>query len=204
MGILSFDEKALSIGLDQIPPPLRAIFAATIAERLFPAYANFSRKTGRGHPAKLADILERLWQDLKGTPMDAQELQESINLLMNLIPKEDDIPWIPEQAWAEDAAAATAYALRCRQTGDSREAAWAARRAYEALDHFVLTPIKIDTNVMGVEERALSSPLIQAELIRQLRDLRELKAESERGVAALAQQMRERAKSEAATVFSGN
>jgi uncharacterized protein YjaG (DUF416 family) len=202
MEILTFDERSLTNGLDHIPPPLRVIFAATIAERLLPAYENFSRETGRGHPGMLADIVERLWRDIKGTPMDAPELQESINLSMSLIPREDDIPWIPEQAWAEDAAAATTYALRCRQNGDPKEAAWAARRAYEALDHFVQASASSDTITVADEERVLSNPLIQAELMRQRRDLRELKAKSEHGVATLAEKMHQRAKTEAATVFN--
>lgn len=68
--------------------------------------------------------------------MDGEEVQENLEQVMKLLPREDDNSWIPEQARAEDAAAAVAYALRCRENGQSTDSAWAARRAYEAVDHF--------------------------------------------------------------------
>jgi uncharacterized protein YjaG (DUF416 family) len=202
MGILRFNEEVLTTKLERVQLPLRVIFAAAIAERLLPAYVSFSYKTGKGSPKMLAEILERLWLDIEGTHMDAQELQQNIDLSIKLIPPEDDIPWIPEQAWAEDAVSAVAYALRSRQNGKSQESAWAARRAYEALDHFVVTHEGIDPNSGGAEERVLSSPLVQAELMRQERDLRELCAEDPQQVAILSEKMRQRAKAESATVFN--
>ena len=93
---------------------------------------------------------------------------------MKLIPQEEEGPWIPEQADAEDAGAAVAYALRCRQNGRGQEAAWSARRAYEALDRYVINREDIDVNVPGAETQVLAHPLVQAELTRQLRDLQDL------------------------------
>ena len=61
--------------------------------------------------------------------MSPEELQQNIDLSMELIPQDDEEPWIPGQAWAEDAAVAVVYALRTRQNGKSQDAAWAARRA---------------------------------------------------------------------------
>jgi uncharacterized protein YjaG (DUF416 family) len=203
MGILTFNEEALTTELDRIALPLRVVFAATIAERLMPAYVSFSRKTGKGSPNVLMDILERLWRDVQGSKMNPEELQKDIDLSMQLIPREDDIPWIPDRAWAEDAAAAAVtYALRSRQNGKSQESAWAARRAYEALDHFVISHEDIDLSAVGAEERALSNPLVQNELIRQQRDLRELDAEDLQDIAILAETIRQRAKAESVRVFN--
>jgi uncharacterized protein YjaG (DUF416 family) len=201
MGILRFNEQSLIKGLEQLPLPFRVTFAAASAERLVPAYTSFSRQTGRGDATALAAVLERLWLDLQGKRMDARQVQENIDVSMSLIPQEDSGPWVPEQAWAEDAAAAVAYALRCRQNGQSQEAAWAARRAYEALDHFVVNQEGIDTNRVGAEEEVLSHPLVQAELSRQGRDLSELLAANQQDEVRVAQQMCQRAQAEAETVF---
>ena len=201
MGILSFNEESLTTELDRIAVPLRVVFAAAIAERLLPAYVSFSHKTGRGNPNILTEILERLWRDIQGTQMDPEELQQNIDLSMKLIPQEDDIPWILDQAWAEDAVAAVTYALRSRQNGKSQESAWVARRAYEALDHFVIAHEDIDPSIVGAEERVLSNPLIQDELMRQQRDLRELDAVDLQDESTLAQKIRQRAKAESIGVF---
>jgi len=149
----------------------------------------------------LSAILERLWLDVQGDRMDTRQVQENVDLLMDLIPQEDAGSWVPEQAWAEDAAAAVAYALRCRQNGQAQEAAWAARRAYEALDHFVIAKEGIDTNKAGAAQLVLAHPLVQAELLRQQRDLRELLAENQEDLLQVAQRMRQRAKVESEVIF---
>jgi uncharacterized protein YjaG (DUF416 family) len=201
MRILRFNEESLKTELDRIAVPLRVVFAAAVAERLLPAYVSFSHKTRRGNPHLLTEILERLWRDIDGIKMGPEELQQNIDLSMELIPQEDEIPWIPDQAWAEDAAAAVVYALRTRQNGKSQESAWAATRAYDALDHFVTTQEDIDPSSPGAEERTISNPLIQAEFMRQQRDLRELVAVDREDESTLVQKIRQRAKAESIGVF---
>jgi hypothetical protein len=114
---------------------------------------------------------------------------------MALIPQEDEGPWINEQAYAEDAASAVTYALRARNTGESQDAAYAARVAYEALDHHV-------TNRLGIEddENVLAHPVVQTELARQHRDLNELLGANSDPTTLLAR-LRYRASTEAATFF---
>ncbi len=192
MTILRFDEGALLDAIERLPPPARAAFAAACAERLLPAYVRFARRTEKGNPVALTDILAGLWADLTGSPMSDTEVDASVEMCMQLIPQEDDGPWVPEQAAAEDAASALAYALRCRRTGSSREAAWAARCAYEAIDHYVVNHEKVDTNIPGAEARVLAHPIIQSELARQQRDLSEL-----HGSTISANGLRERSKAEA-------
>jgi hypothetical protein len=106
--------------------------------------------------------------------MSAEELLASEATCMALIPQEDEEPWVPEQVYAEDAVSALAYAVRTGRTSDSREAAWAARCAYDSLDHFVINHENIDTNIAGAERRVQSHPLVQAELRRQANDLQDL------------------------------
>jgi uncharacterized protein YjaG (DUF416 family) len=204
MGIIGFNEQSLVKELERLHPLVRAVFAAASAQRLLPAYASFSRETGRGDAPTLIAVLERLWLDLQGDRLDTRQVRENIDRSMSLIPKEDEEdsgPWVPQQAWAEDAAAAVTYALRCRLNGQPQEAAWAARRAYEALDHFVISQEGIDVNSAASEERVLSHPLVQAELLRQRRDLDELLVANQQDVAQIAPRMRARAQAESEMVF---
>lgn len=196
---LRFDEQKLVQELERLSTPCRTAFAAAAAERLFPAYASFARQSGRGDSSKLAGVLERLWQDIEGSRTNARQQQDDIDLCMALIPQEGSGPWIPEQAYAEDAAAALTYALRSRKSGQASEAAWAARRAYEALDHFVVAQEKIDTNQPGAEKRILSNSLIQAELSRQRRDISDLAGDQ--SLVRIVDRIRERAKAESDFVF---
>jgi uncharacterized protein YjaG (DUF416 family) len=199
METLRFNEQGLVDKLNGLSPAFRVLFAGIAAERLLPAYLSYSHLTGRGNPIALKSALDRLWRDLEGHPMDHGQVQETISLVMTLIPTEDNASSLPERAWAEDAAAAVAYALRCRENGQSIEAAWAARRAYEAVDNFVIT--KTGT---GANEEVLSSPPVQAELSRQCRDLHELLTAGEEDVVNIARRMRQRALAESKIVFKEN
>jgi uncharacterized protein YjaG (DUF416 family) len=204
MATLHFNEQWLIEKLNELSLALRVLFAAIAAERLSPAYLNYSRLTGHGDPKALSAALERLWRDVGGERMDGEEVQENLEQVMKLLRREDDNSWIPEQARAEDAAAAVAYALRCRENGQSTDSAWAARRAYEAVDHFVIAKMGIDISTPGANEAVLSSPLVQAELARQQRDIDELQARYRDDVVSLAQRMRERALAESKIIFNGN
>jgi hypothetical protein len=129
MTLLIYDEAANIERLKILPLRLRVSFALLTALRILPAYARFHARTGRGDPAALQVLAERLWRDVNGEPMAEYELQQALDLAMTLVPSEED-GWDQQtQPYAEDAAAAIAYALRARLRDDPREAAWAARRA---------------------------------------------------------------------------
>jgi uncharacterized protein YjaG (DUF416 family) len=203
MAILRFDEEELVRRLQLLSPAFRVAFAAACAERQLPAYLVFYAAAKRGDPHALAEILSRLWDDLTSNPMPHSEVEGALEVCMSLIPREDEGLWINEQAYAEDAAAAVAYALRTRLTENAQESAWAARRAYEAVDHFVIDQLGLSPKTPEEEEQVASHPLVQTELIRQDRDLKHL--ESARGaisVGFLASAVRARAQQEARTFLS--
>ena len=128
--------------------------------------------------------------------MTDAEVKARVDACMRLIPREDEGTWTVEQGPAEDAVAAAAYALRCRQNGKAQEAGWAARRAYEALHYFVKQAEKFDQKGPELVARVMAHPLVQAELERQQRDVEELAS----GKTDLAQ-LRQRAKAESEYVF---
>ncbi|RKH09906.1 DUF416 family protein [Corallococcus sp. CA053C] len=201
MKVLRFDEGQVAGMLERLPPRLRVIFAASCAERLLPAYVAFAHGTGRGDAAGLKNLLAWLWESLAIPLAPESEVQERVDACMSLIPHEDDGPWADGQAPAEDAGAAVAYALRCRKGGESQEAAWAARRVYEAVDHHVVNVEGIDVNVPGAGERILGQRLVQAELARQRRDLDELLGDRDGDVREMAARFQARAKEESAIFF---
>ena len=94
METLRFSEQWLINKLDGLPPLLRVLFAAIAAERLLPAYLSYSHLTGRGNPKSLSAALDRLWRDIEGQRMDSEQVQESLDLVMKLIPREDDNSWV--------------------------------------------------------------------------------------------------------------
>lgn len=204
--ILQFDEVRLINSLERLATSSRHIFAASCAERLMPAYLRFAGRTGTTEAAhRFCKISSQLWLDLEGSQkLDGVAISSLIEECMELIPTEsgdNDEQWIDEQAAGEDAAAALAYALRCRSNGQAKEAAWSARRAYEALDHYVINKDDIDTNQAGAEEKVIRHSLIQSELVRQRRDLNELSNVMDIATESVASAFRERAQREGIHFF---
>ncbi|MBS2018775.1 MAG: DUF416 family protein [Deltaproteobacteria bacterium] len=190
-GKATFDEERLVRSLEQLPVHARVAFASACAERLRSSYLAFAESTESGDKARAyAELLDRLWADLKGELMPEDDVQRLAEQATALIPDVEDDAY---DAYAEDAAAALSYAWGCRLLVDSQEAAWAARRAYEAVDQFVIRLEGIDLAEPGVERRILEHPLIQAELHRQAEDLRDLMRENRNAARIRARATRARA-----------
>lgn len=195
--LLSYNEPQLVGKLTKLPLVARALFAAACAERLLPMYAWSCHRTGRGDPKALERALTALWAHLENNGSEALEPHREI--AEELVPDEDD-SWVDECAYAQHAAAAVAYAIRSWLTAEPKEAGWAARQSYELLDLWVTTRDNIDLNAPGAEDRVVSDYLIQAELQRQHRDLKELDLAAE-NVRPMVQQLRRRARAEGAQLL---
>ena len=187
----TFDETTVEARIEQLATTSRTAFAAACAERMALAYEKYSNRTGLGDPRLFKELLMRLWTDLGGERMSDAEIDANIERAEELVPPEDS-SWVPEYPAADDAAAGLAYSFECRRNESAKEAVWAARRAYEALDDYVITNENIDTAAPGAESEVLSHRLVQAELARQSRDLDEL-----REGRITINQLRDRAKAEA-------
>src|SRR6185369_15316444 len=127
------------------------------------------KRTGHGDRPALARSLERIWNHLLGDEMAAGDLGTELSQCMSLLPAGDEEPWSDLQPYADDAASSLAFTLRALSRDDPMEAMWAARRAYDSVDYYVM-------NRLGVEgeDRAVIHPIVQAEFARQRRDLDEL------------------------------
>lgn len=193
-----YDESENVGLLEALTPKARLIFALLCASRLLPAYRRFYETTGRGKPSVVEALAGRLWRLAGADETDESSLREAADECERLVPSEDEGWDEATQPYAEDAAAALAYAFRARLTGRAQEAAWAGRRAYEALDHHVRNLLQDDD-----EANILSHPLVQAELARQRRDLTELaKLERSHAMDEAVLVLRMRAEAEADHVFT--
>jgi uncharacterized protein YjaG (DUF416 family) len=171
---VQYNEPEIIKNIECLPLLLRVAFAALCAERLLPAYIRFCGQTGTGDAQKMEAILGRVWRDIAGEHITNEELQAELDACMSLIPQEDEGEWIEQQAYAEDAGAAVAYALRARKSGEPQEAAWAARCAYETLHYYLTYQEGRHAIDPGEVERTMAHPIVQAELLRQKRDLDDL------------------------------
>ncbi len=166
---LSYNEAEIMERLERLPADLRVSFAAACAQRLLPAYAEYSKEIG-DPPNGLNELAGHLWEGLEQGHHSLNEGQEA-DACMSLMPDDADDEL---HIYAQDAVAALTYAFRARISGDSQEAAWAARRAYEAFDQFAIKRTQIDLADAMAEQTILTNPIVQDELRRQNRDLDDL------------------------------
>lgn len=168
--MLKFEENVLKQDLGRLHPRSRVAFAASCAQRLSDAYRRFLANSGRTDRADFCDeAINYAWNHILLLPEKATA-DRLVAEVMALIPDEDAPGWTPWTASGDDALSALAYCLRCLQSLDPQDAAWAARRVYEALDYFVTTRDSISPSDPGMEIVILSDPAIQAEFERQARD----------------------------------
>ena len=121
--------------LESYPARSRAAFALSCAERLFPFYVFYQRATQLGDPVGVRAILDIGWNSLKEKP-DVDLLRQLHARLDEYLPDDEDSGALVS-TFAEDAIAATIFAIEALETGRAKPAQWAASRIYEACDSFV-------------------------------------------------------------------
>lgn len=200
-GMRTYDETELVQRLSELSPEARCLFAASCAERLRAAYRWFHERTGQGDPSTLDGALDALWASLEGSVTPSLSWDVLLDDVMELVPDDEDDSWAVESAYAQNAAAAVAYALRCRQSADPQDAGWAARQVYEALDHWIANRDDVDPNAAGAEGKVGGDPLVQAELTRQNQDLTQLGLARDDALPLVASDLRRRSHDAGRTLF---
>lgn len=199
--MLIFNGQSLIARLWRLPLPLRYIFAVMCAERQMPAYELFEAVNAAGSLPVFRQALDDIW----ATPdrNDTSALQQQLDECMALIPDEATVqPWTEQATYAQNAAMSVAYAIRARISGEAQEAVWSAQVACESLDHFIVNREDIDIALQSGEVRVLAHPLMQAELLRQHRDLDELFDVASIYDQQTIMRFRERAKAESKMFFN--
>lgn len=147
-------------------------FAATCSERLLPFYRCYVEEKNELNDDPYVSALISVWHCV-----ETMERYENVRDLLEeceaKLPAEEDA-WKVGCPYAGDGAAVILYSLRFLFSKDQQEVIWAARRAYEVADNFVCNLQEQCLGSPNGENSILRHPIIQNELTRQLRDLREL------------------------------
>lgn len=171
-----YDEPAFRARLAQLDHRAKMAFSAACAQRLMPLFTRYAKKTGTDAQAqRLREILSTAWGAASGVPGDVNGLDAEAAAFG----PSDDAEWVFELGYAQNAAAAVAYAIRTCLSDDPQEAAWAARQLYEAAEYAISQPDldQVELHVQKVgdslkrNEAALASDLVRTALAFLDRDL---------------------------------
>lgn len=173
----SFDENALVGELRGLRSQARIAFAAAAATRQLGSYERLARALKSGNEQRPREIAAQLWADLQAAPVDRDTWSALLDEVMSLLPEESD-DWVIGHALVDDALSSLAYAIRCLLTPEPQEAAWAARRAYEAADQAAIRLLGVQPGLPNTETVIKSHSFVQRELARQQNDLFMLRADS--------------------------
>lgn len=197
--ILAFDERQLKDDLSTLDWQRRAIFAAACAQRLFPHIAIYEEQANLDKSSWVfSRTLEKLWKSAASSFEDTQELRSLHERCVESLP-DDDAAWKAGTAFADDASAAIVYALEAVLNKSVEASLYSARRVYEAIDACLGIEYH-EQRKRPTEAELVSDPRVQRELVRQRRDIRELK-EAKALTREMTAAFRARAVKEAESVF---
>ncbi len=173
--MIRFDEVKLIVDLEKLSTIKRIAFAAAVSTRAINNYEFYASRIGQEDNAP-SKIVRSIWDDIFNYAFDLKKWEIILNEILDLIPEEDG-KWTIWHALVDDSLSSLAYTIRCIITQSSQEAAWAARRVYEAVDQVVISQIeKVSTH--DQELMVLSNELVQRELKRQERDMHLIKTDA--------------------------
>ena len=170
-----FDESILIRDLKILQSRELFAFATAAATRQLGNYERYALMAGVEKSGRPREITSQLWIDLKIGFERSNAWSDMLSEVMAMLPNEDEW-WGIHHALADDALSSLAYAIRCFQTGDPQEGAWAARRAYEAADQAAVRLLGIQASSPGASASIEGHNLVQRELQRQAYDLQLLRA----------------------------
>lgn len=168
-----FDEQHLISALNALPHASRVAFAAATATRQIVScglvkYDEFSA-------SRLNDIVSDLWRAAQNLEIDEKLWSGRLEDIMNMMPS-DEVYWDIWHALADDCLSSLTYAIRCLLNQESQDAAWAARRAYEAVDQVAIRLLGLRPGEASAETGILSHEVVQREVSNQKKDLLMLRA----------------------------
>lgn len=161
--------RALAVRIGALPPGPRAAFATACAERLAAAWLSFMAATGVDDGGLVRRALDRAWTAaaLGGAEGVTGDDAALIEACVALIPDAETPGMLP--AHADNAIAATAYALQAALDGDAEAAAWAASTCMDTLDAYLLPGLPVVSD--EEEAEVWAHPLVRAEVERRDADL---------------------------------
>ncbi len=161
--MLRYSEPELVERLGLLGQSAKTAFASACAQWLFPLFERYAQSIGAPELShRLGVVLSEAWAAADGGVRIADAMQSESEALVPI----DEDGWTLEMGYGQNAAAATAYAVRTWLTDRAQEAAWAARQVYEAADYATLQAHPdLDLNAPGSSDRVLASPAVQSALM---------------------------------------
>jgi hypothetical protein len=156
-----FDERALLAALEKLPPLAQTAFAYAAASR---AQDLSLEKLSEEGSALCANSLKRVFAHLSGS----ETTKVNLSLLSKALEGSAELDI--------DQMAACAYLLRCVLLGGAENAAWTARRSYEAADQRAQEQLSFSAFSLAIEQAIVTSAVVQSELASQASDLSLLQA----------------------------
>ncbi len=141
--MLTYSEEDLVSQLRSLPTERKVAFALGCAQRTLAYYGYPVRQSC---PNLLLDAVEQVIRSCGHVQGGTAEIPDAVKACEDTLDPDDD------------AVATILYAARCPATGDPREAACAARRAYEVRDRQVSDHLGID---FGTQTPRNASSIIQ-------------------------------------------
>jgi uncharacterized protein YjaG (DUF416 family) len=166
--LLRFDQTSLVTKLGSLPAKSQTAFATAVASRHRTTVPVTST-------TKVEETIGELWRSVDTPDAVQVNWDHVLNEVLELVPedtKNGDI----RVALVEDALSALAYAVRSWVSKDPQEAAWAARRGYEAADQAAIRTLGLVPGSAESERLILAHEFVQRELSRQELDYRQLLA----------------------------
>ena len=160
-----YDEPSLVLALTELETGCLVAFATAAATRQLSVYEYFMKDASGVCPLRPRAILSSLWTILSTRPVDAAYWSAVLDEVMSMIPDEGTAPL------ADDGVSSLAYSIRCLLNRDPQEAAWAARRAYEAADQAAIWDLDVQVGLPETEAALQAHVFVQRELALQALDL---------------------------------
>lgn len=191
---LRFSRSGLLASLEALSPLSRTVFAAACSERLCTAAKPYLSEVER---LLMSDALRGIWETLENKeslPDDGSEVLAQIEATLELRGDGDETA---EGAIAQDTLMALSFLVECLRTGGAPAAEAAAECIVDVVTREAVEAFQSDALTAEMRDRLDEHPILQAELVRQDRDIKDLVGVPS---ATLIRRIRQRAHAEGATI----
>lgn len=167
-----FDEVVLARELSKLAFHQQLAFGVACCERMLPNYEAFSQEAGWFDATPLRQALDHAWRVCEGLEVPKDGLQQMLTRCDGRLPQEEDFPSLYVSA-AFDAVASTCHLIDFVIDGEVEHLVFVGRFATETVDLVVQELEHMDPQDPQLERKILEHFLMQLELSRQRRDLRD-------------------------------
>jgi hypothetical protein len=177
------------VALSDLGVRARAAFAAACAERLYPLYEEYGRRTGRAEVPAARAALTALWEDLAGHPTGT-DFARLADQMEDLVPDLDEEQDYEYGGYAGEALSAIVYAIRAYLDQKPGYFVMAAERPIDVIDQRNTLLAEAEGRV---PDDSRARPAMLAERRRQAADIADLRAAGDAGLPDLVEAIRARA-----------